>query len=147
MLDSNSSDARQPASVPGSLTLVAVLILGLVAMNQTGDFTEQPAFLLLYPVAFGLCIWMVVRLTRQRIPKGAFTPANQVAISAGIVLATSLGLTVVGALTPFVGIFLSVAYLVLAPTLGVLVVWFVVALIRGKGWTGTARIDRDRGAN
>lgn len=80
-------------------------------------------------------------------PEGAFTPANQVAISAGIVLATSLGLMVVGVLTPFVGIFLSVACLVLAPTLGALVIWFVVALIPGKGWTGPARIDRDLGGS
>ena len=113
-----------------------MLILGVVAADQPRNFPREPMFLLLYPVVFGLCLWTVVRVTRRRIPKGGFTPAKQVAGAAVVVLITSMALTISGAVIPFIGLFLTVAYLVLLPSLGVLIAWFLIALIRGRGWTG-----------
>ncbi len=129
----NSSEVPEAKSValPFWLTLAVVLVMGLSRMG-TGVSSSFGFFGVAWFVGVGLATWSVIRFARSETPKGQLTPAKKVGVTTLQVLSIVIVLLFLGALVPVVGGFFESAYLVLAPTLLPLLVWLMVAFIRGR---------------
>ncbi len=137
MSDKEITENLRPVSVPASLAIFVVIIMGVIGITSSRPAQSDPTFMFVWVIGTGLAIWAVIRYTRRHIPKGTFTSARAVGIAGAQVLAAVVILLFAG-VVPVIGMFFTSAYLVLAPSLLVLVAWFFVALIRGKGGSGEA---------